>query len=235
MEIVKKQRKVGKAKGITDEKVSRYIDGFYRPINSFLHELRIKSEKENIPIIQKETETLLLTLLKMNRPSQILEIGTAVGYSALCFAMSNPESRITTLELQEKLCKIAKANFIQAGAEKQIRILQGDALDTLELLSQEASDGTCPPYDFIFIDGAKSHYQEIWDKCMKLCKDGTLIVADNILYKAMVASDEYLDHRRNKTVIRRMRSFLNHITASPGVTTTILPVGDGIAISLIGD
>lgn len=218
---------------ITDEKVKAYIDGLYRPLNPFLDDLRKRAEKADIPIVQRETETLLLTLLEINRPKHILEVGTAVGYSALCFAMAVPGTHITTLELQERLKIIAEANFLEAGMEKQIRILQGDALDTLELLSEEIKGGTSVPFDFIFIDGAKSHYKEIWDKCMHLCKPGTVIVSDNILYKGIVAADDYLDHRRNKTVVKRMRAYLEHISSIPGVTTSVLSVGDGVAISVV--
>lgn len=219
---------------IVDEKVKRYINGFYRPINAFLDNLRKQAEIADIPIMGRETEMLLLSLLEIKKPDRILEIGTAVGYSALCFAMGKPGLHITTLELQERHKIKAEKNFLEAGIEKQIRVLQGDARDSLKLLAQEVKDGVSEPFDFVFIDGAKSHYMDIWSQCINLCKAGTVIVSDNILYKGIVVADDYLDHRRNKTVVRRMRAYLDHITSSPGVTTSILPVGDGVAISVIG-
>lgn len=218
---------------ITDEKILEYINGFYQPLNPFLENLRARAEKGDIPIIQKEIEVFLLTLLQMNRPNRILEIGTAVGYSALCFATARPGAHITTLELQERHKITAETNFLEAGMEKQIRVVQGDARDSLRVLQDEVRGGKFGPFDFIFIDGAKSHYLEIWDLCVPLCKEGAVIVSDNILYKGIIAADEYLDHPRNRTIVRRMRAYLDHITSIPLATTSILPVGDGIAISVI--
>jgi predicted O-methyltransferase YrrM len=218
---------------ITDEKILGYINGFYQPLNPFLKDLRAVAEKADIPIIQKEIEAFLLTLLEMNRPNRILEIGTAVGYSALCFAMARPGVHITTLELQERHRITAEANFLRAGVDKQIRVVQGDARDSLKILQEELKEGISKPFDFIFIDGAKSHYKEIWDLCMPLCKIDTVIVSDNILYKGIIAADEYLDHPRNKTIVKRMRAYLEHIMWIPEVTTSILPLGDGIAISVV--
>mgnify|MGYP000881329938 CR=1 FL=1 len=211
---------------ITDKKVTEYIQGLYKPLNPFLAQLRTEAEFRNIPVIRKEIETLLLALLQIRQPDRVLEIGTAIGYSALCFAMSGNVDHITTLELQEKMCQEAAVNIEKAELGDRIRIVQGDALESLKSLESEV-------FDFIFIDGAKGHYLEVWELCMKLCKAGTIIAADNILYKAMTAADEYLDVRRNKTIVNRMRAYLNHITALSEVTTTVLAIGDGLAISVI--
>ena len=218
---------------ITDKKVSEYIQGLYKPLNPFLHRLRTEAESRNIPIIGKEVETLLLTLLQIQKPERLLEIGTAIGYSALCFIMSGNVGHVTTLELQEKLCEEAMVNFEKAGFDHRIRLMQGDALTSLEILREELGKEPFAPFDFIFIDGAKGHYLEVWELCMDLCGPGTIIVADNILYKAMTAADEYLDVRRNKTIVNRMRAYLKHITEIPEVTNTVLPVGDGVAVSII--
>lgn len=218
---------------IVDEKVEEYIKGFYSPVNDFLDDLRKQAESADIPIMGKETEALLLTLLEIKKPEHILEIGTAVGYSALCFATKIPNLHITTLELQECHKIAAEENFLQGGVGKRIRVLQGDARDSLEILLKEAKAGDSAPFDFVFIDGAKSHYMEIWNRCIGLCKLGAVIVSDNILYKGIVVADDYLDHRRNKTVVRRMRAYLDHITSTPGITTSILPVGDGVAVSVL--
>lgn len=220
---------------ITNEKVTAYINGLYQPLNPFLESLRQEAENNAIPIILRETETLLLTLLEIKNPVRILEIGTAVGYSALCFAISKPSSYITTLELQERLVKTAAVNFEKAGVKDRIQIVQGEALDTLLKLEDKLKAKKLDPFDFVFIDGAKGHYLEMWDHCIKLCKPGAVIVSDNILFKAMTASDLYLDHRRNKTIVNRMRGYLRYITSLPGVVSTVLPVGDGVAISVIGE
>ncbi len=218
---------------ITDRKVTEYIQGLYKPLNPFLAELRASSEARNIPIIRRETESLLLTLLSLKKPDRVLEIGTAEGYSALCFAMSGNTGHITTLELQEKMRREAESNFEKTGFQNKIRVIQGDALESLKRLGGEFDGTACRPFDFIFIDGAKGHYLAIWDFCMKLSGPGTVIAADNILYKAMTAADEYLDIRRNKTIVNRMRAYLNHVTTLPGVSTAVLPVGDGLSVSVI--
>jgi len=220
---------------ITDDKVTEYINGLYKPLNPFLSDLREADEAENIPIILRETETLLLTLLRIKKPDNILEIGTAVGYSALCFVMSSPTVKVTTLELKEGMQKSALSNFENAGMADRIEIIPGDALQSLNALIEKRRKGLIEPYDLIFIDGAKGHYLKIWESCMKLCKTGTVIVSDNILYKAMTAADEYLDIRRNKTIVNRMRDYLKHITSQPDITTTVLPAGDGVAISVTGE
>ena len=219
---------------ITDLQVTQYINGLYHPPAPFLEELRADAEQQNIPIILKETETLLLTLIEMKKPKHILEIGTAVGYSSLCFAFATQDCRITTIELQEKMQKTALKNILQAGFSDRIRILPGDAVSVLtKLLEERDNNKESVDYDFIFLDAAKGHYLEFWNLCVGLCAPHAVIVSDNILFKAMTAADEYLDVRRNKTIVNRMRAYLQHISSINGVQTTILPVGDGVAISVL--
>lgn len=219
---------------ITKQELYKYIESFYRPLNPFMADLRRDAETENIPIISRETEAFLGTLLAMHKPKRILEIGTAIGYSALYFAMSCPNAQVTTLELQEWLYKRACENFNKAQS-REIKILLGDARETLKDLNKEKDrlPSGSQAFDFIFIDGATNHYKEIWDGITGLCEPGTVIVADNIFYKGGTVSDLYLDHPRNKTIARRMREYLNHVTGLPGVKTTIMSVGDGIAVSII--
>lgn len=226
---------------ITREIINEYIEGFYQPLNPFLQELREKSQGENIPIIRRDTESFLLTLLEMTQAKRILEIGTAVGYSALLFAMASNGAQVTSLEIQERLCKRARENFAAAGLEDRIDLIQGDARETLQDLAREVQNqGQTPvglpfgpPYDFVFIDGATNHYKEIWDGVIKLVGPGCVIVADNILYKGGTVANEFLDHPRNKTIAKRMREFSDHITTDPNIRTSILPLGDGLSISLI--
>jgi predicted O-methyltransferase YrrM len=218
---------------ITDIKVTQYIDNLYRPLNPFLSSLRIEALSLHIPIILKDTETLLLSLIKIKKPKRILEIGTAVGYSALCFAMLDPEVKVVTIELQERMHTQAIANIEKADRSRQIEVILGDAILSLDSLCKLREEGQLEPFDFVFIDGAKGHYQEIWERSIKLCGEDAIIVSDNVLYRSMTAADEYLDVRRNKTIVNRMRKFLNHITNLNGITTAVLPVGDGIAVSVI--
>ena len=229
---------------ITKQELSKYIESFYKPLNPFLADLRREAEAENIPIISRETEVFLGTLLALHRPKRILEIGTAVGYSALYFAMSCPQAQVTTLEIQEWLYKRACDNFSKTQFSKaqfsktqgrEIEILLGDARETLKDLKKEKdrSPSDFQAFDFVFIDGATNHYKEIWEGISGLCEPGTVIVADNVFYKGGTISDIYLDHPRNKTIARRMREYLDHVTALPGVQTSIMSIGDGIAVSLI--
>ena len=218
---------------ITDPKVSQYIESHYRPLTPFLGQLREEAYANKIPVIQKETETLLLALLALKKPKRILEIGTAIGYSALCFAMALPQTNIITLELQKSMQDRAKDNILRASCSDRITVMGGDAVDTLKSLINQKKEGLFPPVDFIFIDGAKGHYKELFDLLIPFCKIGTVVVADNVLYRSMTAADEYLDVRRNKTIVNRMRAFLSHITSINGVTSTILTVGDGVSISVI--
>ncbi|NLY70689.1 MAG: O-methyltransferase [Clostridiales bacterium] len=212
---------------ITDKKVTEYINSLYRPKNGFLEALRDEAEEDNIPIILRDTETLLSVLLEIKKPKRILEIGTAIGYSAIYFATLIPDAHITTLELRESMQEKALSNIKKAGFEDRIKIILGDALETLSAFKDEE------PYDFIFIDGAKGHYKDIFDSCIKLTKDETVIVSDNILYKAMIASDDYINNRRNRTIVNRMRNYLKYITDLPNITTSVLAVGDGVAISVV--
>lgn len=218
---------------ITDSKVSQYIESHYRPLSPFLGELRGEAYATNIPVIQKETETLLVTLLALQKPMRILEIGTAIGYSALCFATVLPQASIFTLELQKTMQDKAEDNIKRAGFSDRITVIPGDAVESLKRFTRQEKEGLFSKVDFIFLDGAKGHYKEIWDLIIKLSHTGTVVVADNVLYRSMTAADEYLDVRRNKTIVNRMRAFLSHITSLNGVKTTILPVGDGVSISVI--
>jgi len=221
---------------ITDPRITEYIYSLYRPLNPFLEQLRRQAEEQGIPIILRDTETLLVTLLQMKQPKRILEIGTAVAYSALCFAWTLPDAIITSIEISERMQEEAQKNIEAAGMQERIRVLPGDALSVLAELCQKREDPAeevQPGFDFVFLDGAKGHYLEVWQLCTKLCAPGAVIVSDNILFKGMTASDEFLDTRRNRTIMNRMRDYLKEITEKPGVCTTVLPVGDGVAISTL--
>lgn len=213
---------------IITPQVSGYLDTLYRPLSPFLEGLRMEAEAELIPIILRDTEALLTNLLLLKQPRRILELGTAVGYSALCFATVLPDCQITTLELSPRSCQRAGENIRKAGEdyESRICIVAGDARETLPKLEPNG-------FDFLFIDAAKGHYQEFWETCLPLCAPGALIVSDNVLYKGITASEDFLTDRRDKTIMRRMRSFLERITTDPGVITSVLAVGDGVAISAL--
>ena len=191
---------------IVNPVISRYTDGFYRPLNDELGKLRAQGRK----------------------PEKVLEIGCAIGYSASFFA-SACDCSVTTVEADEGMFNTAKANIAGLGLSDRIRVIHGDGIKVLEELSPD-EDGL---YDMVFIDAAKSHYRSFWDRALPLCSDGALIICDNILMKGMTASDEFDTRGRYKTSMRRMREFLEYIGSIPYGETYVLPVGDGISLSII--
>lgn len=210
---------------ITNDLVTEYINGFYKSQSQDLQQLRIKSEDEKVPIILKETESFLEVLLKIVKPKSILEIGTAVGYSASFFASVCKDCKITTIEKFEEKADIAKGNIKNLGYEKEITVLTGDGEDIINSLDENMK------FDFVFIDAAKSHYKRFLDASMKhISKDG-VIVCDNVLFKARTASDQYDPTGKYKTNIRNMREFIKYITDHPALDTTIISCGDGLSIS----
>lgn len=216
---------------ITLPQVTEYLNGLYRPLNHNLELLRDDAEKSHVPIILRDAEELILNYIRIKKPKRILEIGTAVGYSALCFATVDPNVQITTLELREDMYEIANENIKRFGFDNRIQIILGDARESLKELVNVYEKGEIEPFDMVFIDAAKGQYQVFWDECIKMTSLDAIVISDNVLYKAITASKEFLSTRRNGTIMRRMRSYLTHITTLENVATAVLPVGDGLAIS----
>lgn len=210
---------------ITNEKVTAYINETYQPVTVPLEKLRQEAEEAHVPIILRDTETFLLNLMRIKQPRSVLEIGTAVGYSASCMAAVCPQCRVTSIEADEETAQTAKDNIEKLGFSERIRVMTGPGQEVLDQLSG--------PYDLVFIDAAKSHYRTFWDKALPLCSAGAVIICDNVLMKAMTVSDEYDPKRKYKTSIRKMREFLLYISASEQADTSILPVGDGISFSVL--
>lgn len=216
---------------ITIPEVSEYLSKLYKAPTEELNELRLLCEERHIPIIMRDAEELILNYIRLKKPANILEIGTAVGYSSICFATVWQNCKVTTLELRETSFNEAKENFEKFKLEDRIEVILGDARVSLKTLQKEVNQGIRPFYDMIFIDAAKGHYQEFWDESVKILKEEGIIISDNILYKAITASEKFLSSRRNGTIMRRMRSYLDNITNIENVKTCVLPVGDGLAIS----
>ena len=214
---------------ITNKVVTEYINGFYKERTTALCELRKEAEENHVPIILRDTEDLLESLVLLKKPTKILEIGAAVGYSSSFFASLDENIKVTTIEADEKTYETAKNNIKKLGYEDRITLLFGDAREVLENLA-ENSDGD---YDLVFIDAAKSHYKAFWDLSMPIVKDDALVICDNILMKGMTASDEFDVKKKYKTSIRKMRDFLNYINSLDYAKTTTLSVGDGITISVL--
>lgn len=218
---------------ITNDKVTEYLEGLYRPLNLELQRLREVAEKHHVPIILKDSETLILNMIRMKNPERILEIGTAIGYSAICFAQAAPNANIVSLERSEKMFGYAKTNIEKFGLSDRIQIKKGDALESLNELSSSITDVESEGFDMVFIDAAKSYYRKFWDACVPMCRKEAVILSDNVLLQARTASDEYITERRQKTSVRQMRNFLDHITRLDYADTAVLAAGDGIAVSVL--
>lgn len=209
---------------IINDKIEEYIYSLCKPENEFLSELRKDAESRDIPILTIDTERLMTVLLKMHRPKRILEIGTAVGYSAIHFASILDSVEIVSLEVSEKMVEEALKNIKRAGLSERINVLFGDAGETLNSLESQ--------FDMIFIDAAKGQYKLFFDLCQKFMSAGSVIVSDNVLYKGMTASNDFLI-KRKRTIVKRMRDYLKYITECDKVDTVVLTVGDGVAVSIV--
>ena len=212
---------------IGNERITSYIYSLEKELPSFLREIEIQAISEYVPIIKKPTQSLLRFLMKNSKPMNILEVGTAVGFSSLLMSEYMPEGcHITTIERNDKRIAKAKANIHAAGREKQITLLEGDAQDVLKQLVKEEKQ-----YDFIFMDAAKGQYIHfLTDIFVLLQKDG-LLVSDNVLQDGDVAESRYGVTRRNRTIHSRMREYLYTLTHHEDFETIVLPIGDGVTLS----
>jgi len=187
-----------------------------------LSEIKEKALKEHVPIIMDDTLEYIYKLYDKNRISNILEIGTAVGYSAICFTdFLKEDGFIDTIERDEQRVLEAKENIKKAEVEEKINIIYGDAVEILPSLNKK--------YDMIFIDAAKGKYPFFLKEALRMIKDDGIILADNILYKGYVMSD-YNEHKQ-RTAVRNLREYIREVTENPNLETEILEIGDGLAIT----
>ena len=209
---------------IVDERLVTYINSLDTGNTAMLDQIEREATADYVPIIRKEMQSFLKFLLAMKKPARILEVGTAVGFSAILMAEYDPvPCQITTIENYEKRIPIARENFKRAGKEAQIALLEGDAAEVLKTLEG--------PYDFIFMDAAKGQYIHFLPEILRLlAKDGVL-VSDNVLQDGDVIESRFAVTRRNRTIHKRMREYLYTLTHSEELVTAVLPVGDGITLS----
>ena len=203
-----------------------YLDSLIPDKSMFLNELRERSAREEsyAPIVQRSTEQFIVTLMQMLKPHRVLEVGTAVGYSAILMADNLPEeSRIITIERYKKHADIAIDNIFASGNEKRIKVIEGEASEVLHWL-----EGS---FDFVFLDAAKGQYIEFLPDILRLLKKGGVLLSDNILYHGMVEDDEKIV-RRKETIVKRLHMYLEKITDCAELTTSIIPKGDGVALSV---
>lgn len=207
---------------MTDERLTVFIDSLYGRNTPFLEELERKALSEGIPIIKKETQAFLRFLLSYGNVRNVLEIGTATGFSALFMAeLLGEGSLITTIESYDKRYKEAKVNIEASGFPERVRLLTGDAGKILPELKG--------PYDLIFIDAAKAQYPVYLKEALRLLDEKGFIVADNCLRGGEILESRFAVERRNRTIHKRMREFLKELTTSEELVCVVLPVGDGVA------
>ncbi|MEG1286502.1 MAG: O-methyltransferase [Clostridium sp.] len=209
--------------GITHDYMEDYIRGLIPESKDNLKILEEFAKENGVPIVQKESGKFLEFMVSMKKPKRILELGTAIGYSAtLMYEAAGTNPDITTIERDENMIKYAKENLGKLGLQDKIIIRQGDCLEILAELEE--------PYDLIFMDAGKGHYNHFLPHCLRLLKDDGIIIADNVLFRGMVASND-LVKRRKITIVKRMRTYLELVSSDEDLVTSVIPMGDGIAVT----
>ncbi|CCJ34622.1 O-methyltransferase [Caloramator australicus] len=208
---------------IVHDYVEDYIRGLIQQKDEILLELEDYAAKNSVPIIHKEVGQLLKILIKGNDVKNILEVGTAIGYSAILMAKACEDCKITSIERDETMLNKAMENINKANLNNRIKIIFGEAGEVLPNLEGK--------FDLIFLDAAKGHYIHFLPDCLRLLKDGGMLISDNVLFRGMIATNE-LVKRRKITIVKRLRRYLDAISNHPNLETVVLPIGDGLAISL---
>lgn len=208
-----------------NENIVSFINSFDKGDSVLCGTIEKEARDALVPIIRKETGAFLKTLLALTKPRRILEIGAAVGYSALLMSENiGEDARITTIENYPPRILAARENFRRAGKEDVITLLEGDAAEVLKTLSGE--------YDFIFMDAAKAQYITILPDVMRLLARGALLVTDNVLQEGEITKPRFGVTRRNRTIYERMREYLYAVTHCEELRTSIVPIGDGVTVSV---
>lgn len=212
---------------ITDERIAAYIEALEIELPAYLGEIEKASLAAHVPIIKKPTRALLRFLLHLHKPEAILEVGAAVGFSALLMSEYMKESgHITTIEKVPKRISEAKENIIQQNKQEKITLLEGDATEILKALANEGKK-----YDMIFMDAAKGQYPHFLPDILKMLPKGGLLVSDNVLQDGDIVQSRYAVTRRNRTIHVRMREYLYTLTHMEELDSIVLPIGDGVTLS----
>ena len=210
---------------IVDERMRTYINSLDRGNTPFLEELEQTALRDRVPVIRREMQSFIKTFLAMNQPGRILEVGTAIGFSTLLMCEYGREDlQIVTIENYDKRIPIARENFRRAGREDQITLLEGDAGELLKTLEG--------PFDMIFMDAAKGQYIHWLPDIRRLMAKGSVLISDNVLQEGDIIESHYLVERRKRTIYKRMREYLYELKHDPSFVTSILPLGDGVTVSV---
>ncbi|RGI84979.1 O-methyltransferase [Dorea formicigenerans] len=210
---------------IVDERMVTYIRSLEVPESAVIEAIEQEALRDRVPIIRKEMQSFLKVLLMIKRPMRILEVGAAVGFSSILMSEYMPEGgHITTIENYDKRIPIARANFKRAGKEEQIDLIEGDALEVMH--------GLEGPYDLIFVDAAKGQYIHYLPEVMRLLGTDGVLVSDNVLQEGDIIESRFAVERRNRTIHSRMREYLYELKHHDQLQTSIVPLGDGVALSV---
>ena len=207
---------------IVEERLTTYLHSLESADIPVLDEIEQEALADMVPIIRKETKSFLKVMLEIKRPVKILEIGTAVGFSAILMGKYSPEEcRITTIENYKKRIPIARA-----GMEQKITLLEGDALEIMKGMPDDAG------FDFVFMDAAKGQYPAYLEQVMRFLVPGGILITDNVLQDGDIIESRFAVERRDRTIHSRMREYLYTLKHHPELETSILPLGDGVALSV---
>lgn len=209
---------------IVNDRIVSYIHSLERDNSPILEEMAKYAEKMDVPIIRKEVEGFIRVLLEMKKPKKVLELGTAIGYSAILMSECIQDGTIVTIENYEKRIPVARENIKKAGKENIITLIEGDALSILPKLE--------PSFDFVFMDAAKAQYINFLPHVMRLLDNQGILLADNVLQEGDIIESRYAVTRRDRTIHGRMREFLYQIKHMENLTTAIIPIGDGMSLSI---
>lgn len=209
---------------IVDERMTTFINSLDPGNPEYLDILEKEALDTFVPIIRKDMQAYMRFMMHQCNPKSILEVGTAIGFSALLMSEYAPDAHITTIENYDKRIPIARANFDRFGKSDRIELLEGDALEILPTL-----EGS---FDFIFMDAAKGQYINYLPDIMRLLSPGGVLVSDNVLQDGDIIESKYAVVRRDRTIHTRMRDYLYELKHMEGITTVVLPVGDGCTVSI---
>lgn len=210
---------------IADSRITTYIHSLESPESDIIERIEKEALEQFVPIIRKETQSFLKVLMAAKKPRRVLEIGTAVGFSAILMCEYMPEDGcVVTIENYSKRVAKARENFERAGVKERVILLEGDALDVMR--KQEG------PFDFIFMDAAKGQYIHYLPEVLRLLEPGGMLMTDNVLQDGEVVESRFAVERRNRTIHSRMRDFLYEIKHTDCLQTSIIPLGDGVALSV---
>ena len=210
---------------IVEERLVDYLHSLETENSEILEQIEQEALIDGVPIIRKEMQSFLKVLLRIKKPLRILEVGTAVGFSAILMSEYVPEDcRITTIENYEKRIPIARNNFKRAGKEAQITLIEGDAMEVLKTLEG--------PYDFVFMDAAKGQYIAYLPEVLRILSPEGILVSDNVLQNGEIIESRFVVERRDRTIHSRMREYLYTLKHHEALETSIIPLGDGVALSI---